>query len=122
MNNQQALEFIREYFDELFVKRNLDALDVYMDKDYFDDDYGVPDADHVQNAREYLTAVFKERPTIGVDVHEALVRDDVISAYLDWTVCEDGVKRVIRKGVAIFVVKNEKIVHRHTFAYFVEQA
>lgn len=33
MNNQESLEFIRKYFDELFGKRNVDALDVYLDKD-----------------------------------------------------------------------------------------
>jgi hypothetical protein len=27
-------------------------------------------------------------------------------------------KRVIRKGVAIFVVKDQKILKRHTFVYF----
>jgi len=40
MDNQESLEFIRENFDELFGKRNINALDLYLDKDYFDDDIG----------------------------------------------------------------------------------
>lgn len=31
MNNQESLEFIRKYFDELFGKRNVGVLDVYLD-------------------------------------------------------------------------------------------
>lgn len=38
MNNQEGLEFIRKYFDELFGRRNVDILDEYLDPDYFDDD------------------------------------------------------------------------------------
>ncbi len=40
MNNQEGLEFIRKYFNELFGKRNIDVLDFYLDKNYFDDDKG----------------------------------------------------------------------------------
>ena len=42
MNNQEGLEFARKYFDELFGKRNVDALDEYLDPHYFDDDIGDP--------------------------------------------------------------------------------
>ncbi|HET9911222.1 MAG TPA: nuclear transport factor 2 family protein [Anaerolineales bacterium] len=120
MNNQESLEFIRAYFDELFGKRNVNALDVYLDKDYFDDDIGDPNVDHIKNGKEYLTELFKRQPTIGVDVKEAITRDDVISAFLEWFVLENGVKRVIRKGVAIFEVKDRKIYKRHTYVYYEE--
>ena len=86
----------------------------------FDDDIGDPGIDHIQNSKEYLTNMFAQNPTIGVDVKAAIVRDDVISAYLDWHVTENGVKRVIRRGVANFVLKQGKIIKRHTFVYFEE--
>ena len=120
MNNQEGLAFLRKYFDELFVRRNIAALDVYLDKDYFDDDIGDPTVDHIRNSKEYLAELFRKRPTIGVHVKDALVRDDVISAFLEWSVEEDHVKRTIRKGVAIFVVKDRKILKRHTYIYFEE--
>ena len=117
MNNQESLEFIRMYFDELFGKRNINALDLYLDNDYFDDDIGDPQTDHIQNSKEFLAKLFKENPTIGVEVKDAIARDGVISAYLEWFVIEDNRKRIIRKGVAIFVVKDQKIRKRHTFIY-----
>jgi hypothetical protein len=120
MNNQEGLEFIRKYFDELFGKRNIDALDVYLDQDYFDDDIGNPNVDHLENAKAYLQELFREKPTIGVDVKDAITRDDVITAFLEWFVQENSVTRIIRKGVAIFIVSNQKILKRHTYIYYEE--
>jgi hypothetical protein len=121
MNNQEGLEFIRKYFDELFGKRNIEALDVYLDKDYFDDDIADPTLDHIKNSKEFLAELFRQKPTIGVDVKDAIVRDNVISAFLEGFVEENRVKRTIRKGVAIFVVKDQKILKRHTYVYFEEE-
>ena len=121
MNNKEALEFVRNYFDELFGKRNIDILDVYLDSDYFDDDIGEPNVDHIQNSKEYLTALFQERPSIGVDIKDAIAQDNVISAFLEWFVREDEKKKIIRKGVAIFVLKDQKILKRHTYVYYEEK-
>lgn len=120
MNSQESLDFIRKYFNELFVKRNLEALNFYMAPNYFDDDIGDPNTNHIQNSKEYLAELFKANPTIGIDVVDAVAHDDVISAYLEWFTCENNVKRTIRKGVAIFVVKDRKILKRHTYIYFGE--
>jgi hypothetical protein len=120
MNDQESLEFIRTYFDELFGKRNVDALDIYLDKDYFDDDIGDPNVDQIKNGKEYLTELFERQPTIGVDVKDAITRDGVISAFLEWFVLENGVKKVIRKGIAIFEVRGHKICKRHTYVYYEE--
>ena len=117
INNQEGLAFIREYFDELFVKRNLNAVSSYLDENYFDDDIGESEADHVKCSKEFLSPLFRRQPTIDVDVKDATVQDNVISAFLDWFVLEDHAKRIIRKGVAIFVVDHCKIVKRHTFTY-----
>jgi hypothetical protein len=122
MNNQESLEFIRKYFDELFGKRNIDILDVYLDKDYFDGDIGDLSVDHIKNSKEYLAELFRKKPTICVDVKDAMTRDGVITAFLEWFVRENSMKRVIRKGVAIFVVSNRKIAKRHTYIYFEEKS
>jgi len=120
MNNQESLEFVRKYFDELFVKRNVDALDLYLDRDYFDDDIGNPGVDHIRNSKEYLRDLFREKPTIGVDVKAVVTHDDVISAFLEWFVTENSVRRVIIKGLGIFVLRDQKILRRHTFVYYRE--
>ncbi len=117
MNNQQALEYIRKYFDELFANRNVNILDEYLDPDYFDDDIADPAVDHIQCSKEFLNDLFRKQLTIGVNVQDAMTRDDVISAYLEWYVEEDNNKRTIRKGVAIFCLKNQRILKRHTFIY-----
>jgi hypothetical protein len=120
MNNQESLAFIRKYFDELFGKRNVNALDVFLDKDYFDDDIGNPEVDHIKNGKEYLKELFREQPTIGVEVKDAVTQDGVISAFVEWFVCENNIRKTIRKGVAIFVVNDQKILKRHTYVYFEE--
>jgi hypothetical protein len=89
MNNQEGFEFIGSYFDELFVKRNINALDSYLHRDYFDDDIGDPQTDHLQNTKDFLANLFREIPTISVDVKDAITRDDVISAYLEWFVAKE---------------------------------
>ena len=118
MNNQEGLEFVRKYFDELFEKQNVDALDEYLDQDYFDDDIGDPTIDHIQSSKEFLKELFRRQQTIRVDVLDAITRDDVISAYLEWYFPENNEKRTIRKGVAIFVLRNQRISKRHTFIYY----
>lgn len=117
MNNQESLDFIHEYFNELFVKHNVAALDAYLDKDYFDDDIGDPDVDHIANSKAYLRAMFIQKPTVGVDVIDAITRDGVITAFLNWFVVENGVKQVTMKGIGIFVMNGDKILKRHTYLY-----
>ena len=120
MKDRESLEFIRGYFDELFGKRNVDALDVYLDPEYFDDDIGDPNIDHIQSSKQYLLQLFEDKPTIGVEVQDAIGRDGVISAFLEWFVIENDRKRTILKGVAIFVLRSQKILKRHTYIYYRE--
>ena len=120
MNNQEGLEFIRNYFDELFGKRNIAVLDLYLDENYFDDDIGDSAINHRENSKEFLAEWFRVQPTLGVEVRDAITQDNVISAFLNWFVIESNVKRIIQKGVAIFVVNNQKILKRHTYIYFKE--
>jgi hypothetical protein len=120
MNDQESFEYIRRYFEELFVQHNVDALDEYLDPDYFDDDIGDPAIDHIANSKEYMRQWFMAQPSIGVEVSSARAKDNVISAFLQWHVRENGFKRVIRKGVAISVLRDRKILKRHTFIYYNE--
>ena len=118
MNHQESLEFVRKYFDELFGKRNVDALDDYLDQDYFDDDIADPAIDHIKSSKEFLHELFRKQPTIGVEVLDAIARDDVISAYVEWYTLENNSKQTIKKGVAIFSLRNQRIFKRHTFIYY----
>ena len=117
MDNQEGFEFIRSYFNELFGERDINALDRFLDQSYFDDDIGDPSVDHIQNSKEYLKNLLQREPTIGVEVKEVIVHDNVITAYLEWTRMDAGHRQYFRKGVGIFVVKNKRIVKRHTFIY-----
>lgn len=118
MNDLNGLEFIRTYFDELFNQRNINALDIYLHEEYFDDDIGDPAVDHIQRSKEFLADLFRRNPMICVEVIDAITHENIISAFLEWSVKENGQKRVIRKGVAVFVIENRKIRRRHTFLYF----
>lgn len=118
MNNQESLEFLRKYFNELFGKRNVDALDIYLDKNYFDDDISDPQVDHIKNSKEFLAELFRKQPGIGVEVKDAMAHENVISAFLEWFVSENNSKRIVRKGIGIFVLNDRKILKRHTFVYY----
>jgi hypothetical protein len=117
MNSEEGLKFIRGYFEALFRQRNTDALDQYLDKEYFDDDIGDPSVDHIQNSKDYLKALFEREPTIGVNVVDAICHDDVITAYLEWHKMDSDHRQVIRRGVAVFVLNGRRIIKRHTFIY-----
>jgi hypothetical protein len=112
MNNQDAYTFIKDYFHELFVKRNIDVLDEYLHKDYWDDDIGENGIDHIENSKSYLKNLFIKKPTIGVDVKSAMVKDEVITAYLEWFHTEKGEKIINAKGIGIFVLAENKIIKR----------
>jgi hypothetical protein len=43
--------------------------------------------------------------------------DDVLTAYLEWFETINGVRKNLQKGIAIFVMKGNKIAKRHTFIY-----
>jgi hypothetical protein len=73
MNDQDSLALIRAYFDELFGKRNINVLNLYLHQDYFDDDISDPQTDHIQNSKEFLTNLFEEHPTIGIEVKASFV-------------------------------------------------
>ncbi len=120
MNDQEAFEYIKGYFNDLFSQRDLAALDRYLDKEYLDDDIGDPTVDQIENSKQFLRELFRNKPTIGVDVIRAVSHDGVIAAFLVWHVHENGVKRVIMKGVANFQMRGQRVLKRQTFLYYNE--
>jgi hypothetical protein len=117
MDQSQALDFIRNYFHQLFDLHDLKALDEYLHKDYFDDDIGDPSVNHLQNSKDYLADLFKLDPLIKVKVVDGLFHDNVITTYLEWYREEAGRQQSVYKGVAMFVIQDDKIIKRHTFIY-----
>lgn len=117
MNNRESHDFVRKYFDALFSCHNVDALDEYLDGSYYDDDIGDPNVDHILNSKEFLRELFRENPTVGVNVTETITKDNVISSFVEWFVIENDISRIIRKGIVIFVVHDQRIQKRHTFIY-----
>jgi len=113
-----AKKFLKEYFNTLFVKKRLDRLDDYLDKDYFDSDIGPGVKDHVKNSKEYLPALLEKYPGIRVLVKHAVRFSDVICAHLHWTILKDSKRIVWKKGAAVFVLRGGKILKRSTFIYY----
>jgi hypothetical protein len=118
VNSTESLAYVKSYFHEVFDKRNINAIDYYFDKDYFDDDIGDPSINHIENSKKFLSDLFNKNPNIGVNVVNAIEKDGVISSFVEWYDKKDNDKGIIRKGIVIFVMRNEKILHRHTFIYF----
>ena len=119
MYNLEGLAFIKSYFDNIFNSRNIDALDVYLDKNYDDDDIPDTETDHIRNSKEYLSQLFTKYPTIMVKVHDAIVHDKIIVTFLEWYKNENIIEKTLIKGVGVFVLNNEnKIIKRHNYIYY----
>lgn len=117
MNDLEALDYIRGYFHRLFAQRDLSALDDHLAPGYWDDDIGEGGIDHIEDSRRYLEELFAAHPTIGVDVEKAACLGNVLTAYLAWHHLEDGRRTTLRRGVAIFVLREGRIARRHTFIF-----
>ena len=122
MTDQEAAEFVRDYFVTLFETRDLSALEQYVHPDYFDDDIGDPEIDHVEAGKGYLQSLYQRHPTINVTPIRTIVQDEVISSYLEWSTTASGERTVHVRGIALFVMESGRILKRHTFIYYNDQA
>jgi predicted SnoaL-like aldol condensation-catalyzing enzyme len=118
MEDIEAYDFVYDYFNEVFNKKNVDALDMYLDENYYDDDIGQESKNHIRNSKEFLANLFMKNPRIEIEVNKVMVKDNVVTAYLEWKNTQNGIKTVLKKGIGIFVIRNNKIIKRHTFIYY----
>ena len=122
MNDGEAFEYIKNYFYELFVNKDLGTIDNYLVTNYYDDDIGETTDNHRKESKAYLLELFRKDPTINVCVKKVQVQDDVISAYLEWNSKKEDEIEVLRKGIAIFEIVDMKIRKRHTYIYYTNQS
>ena len=118
ITKNEADAFITNYFKKLYIEHDIESLGAFLDAAYWDDDIGVEENDHIKNSKEYLKILFEDNPTIGIDIIEVTVHDNVISAYLTWFVKNEEKLEIIRKGIAIFEMNIMKISKRHTYIYY----
>lgn len=118
MNDFEAHTFIKKYFHELFVKRNIDSLDLFLHQDYWDDDIGDSNVDHIIDSKNYLKELFIRIPTINVEAIKTIIDENVITSYLHWIYTQDNQKIVWQKGIANFILSGNKIIKRHTFIFY----
>jgi hypothetical protein len=89
-----------------------------LHKEYWDDDIGICSSDHIGDSKKYLSDLFVRIPTMGVDIISSLSDENIITAYLNWYSIIEGKKKILKKGVGIFVIKDYKIFKRHNYIYF----
>ncbi len=119
MNDTEGLAYIRKYFDQIFNDRDTDKLEVFLAKEYDDDDIPDSEIDHIKNSREYLANLFQEIPTIQVKVNGAVTYDNIIVTFVEWYRTEQGIKQPLKKGICLFTLNNEdRIIKRHNYIYF----
>lgn len=114
MTDEEAHVFIKSYFGDLFGSKNVEVLDTYLHKDYYDYDIGAEEQDHIGNSKAYLTSMFDRHPTIDVRVVKTMCHRDTIASFLEWYVLVDGVETIKSRGVGIFEIAEGKIRRRAT--------
>jgi DNA-binding phage protein len=117
MNTQEATEYIRNYFKKIFKDHDLSYLDDILHPEYWDDDIGIEGENHIENSKNYLKEVFETINEANVEVTNVNTKDNIISAYLEWTRNEKNKRIVYMKGIGIFEINNRKIIKRHTYIY-----
>ena len=95
----EAMKKHSKIFDDLFVKRNPNALDRYLHENYWDDDIGKSGINHIENSKEFLRDLFNRNPTVGVEVKKVIAKDNVITAFLKWYRTKAGNRETWMKGV-----------------------
>ena len=118
MNDDAAFEYIQTYFHRLFVERDISALDEYLHPDYWDDDIGESGISHIDDSKIFLSNLFKRHPNINVNVENVMCNENVITACLRWVDQHDGHQETLRKGIAVFVLVEHRILKRHTYIFF----
>ena len=107
-------KFLVNYFDNLFIKRDLSTLDKYLDKNHFDYDIGFSSKDHTANSKQYLSELFIRKPTIRVKVLKTKTIKNVICAQLRWYETINKKEIVWQEGIATFLIQNNKMFYMHT--------
>ncbi len=119
MNDDEGRAYIQKYYDQVFNGRNIDELEVFLDKEYDDDDIPDTEIDQIKNSREYLTNLFQKIPSIKVIVNGAITHDNIIVAFLEWYRIEKSLEQSLKKGICIFTINSEnKIIRKHNYIYF----
>ncbi len=112
-----AKRYLQNFFNELFVKKDLSCLDRYLDPGYFDYDIGPAVDDHIQNSKDYILEAYKTDPTRHVVVREVRKVERAYCAHLVWRYSENGVEKTRFEGVATFVIENGRIKRRSTLMF-----
>ena len=112
-----AKRFLRNYFHELFVKKDVSCLDRYLSPDYFDSDIGPGVKDHVRNSKDYILNMYKTDPTLHVIVREVRKVERAYCAHLVWRHSENGIENTRFEGIATFIIEKNKIKRRSTLLF-----
>ena len=109
--------FLQNYFDGLFIKKDLSFIDKYMDQEYFDYDIGPSVKDHIKNSKEFLKDIFEKQPNLRVIVKKVKRIGSILCAQLQWVIIENRIKKLYMEGIATFEIKKQKIRKRNTLIY-----
>lgn len=85
MNSHEAKKYLENYFHKLYVDHDVDYLEEALDPQYWDDDIGAENENHIENSKTYLRKMFAADPSINVIVGETTIKENVISSFLEWT-------------------------------------
>jgi hypothetical protein len=118
MDDNEAFIFVSAYFKELFTNKNVGILDKYLHKDYWDDDIGNSDVNHIENSKVFLKNMFYINPSIDVEVKKVQILEKIITAYIEWFNYDKNEKQILMKGIVIFELKDLQIIKRHTYMYY----
>lgn len=109
-------ELVVEAIEEIFFKRNLDAVDRYVVSDYLQHQPGIPPGRKA--FKEYLKKLFHAFPDYKGEIENVISEGDLVSLHIAWSGTHQhefmGVrptgKRITRRTADVLRVKSGKLV------------
>jgi len=118
MTHTEMKEFVRQHFEELVNRKNLDIGDLDFGAEFVDHGADVPTGlpPGPAGAKQYVGGAFKKFPDIHVEILDLIAEDDKVVARNRWA-GTDAVSRAKYEfsGIVIWRIAHRQLVERWAY-------
>jgi predicted ester cyclase len=118
MTHSESREFIRNHFEELVYRKNVNIGNVNFAPDFVDRGADVPPGTPPgpAGAIQYVAGALKRFPDLHVQIQDMIAEDDKVVVRNHWTATDSQTgKRLEFRGIVIWRIAGRKIVERWAY-------